>query len=299
MANSNSTKAVVSALLANASIGVLKFIAFVVTGSASMMAESVHSFADTMNQIFLLIGSKRSKKASDEAHAFGYGREEYFWGMMVAILLFFLGSIYSIYEGIHKIMHPEPLKNIVWLFVVFGAAIILEGRVFVMAYKSLRNDHPNTSIKTAIKDSTDTNLVIVFLEDFGALLGLIIAMLCTIIAIYFPIFDGIGSLLVGIILSFISYTLINEIRKLIVGESLSREDRNEIKDIVKSFEIVDHVNRIKSMAIGNNKYLLIISINVDDYSKGYAIEDLTENIKNDIHTKFPNISEIFVDVSDK
>lgn len=299
MANSNSTKAVVSALLANGSIGVIKFIAYLFTQSSSMLAESVHSFADTMNQVFLLIGTKRSQKGSDETHSFGYGREEYFWGMMVAILLFFLGSIYSIYEGIHKILDPKPLENVVWLFVVFGLAIVLEGRVFIMAYKALRKENPETSINTAIKNSTDTNLVIVFLEDFGALVGLVVAMICTAIAVYFPIFDGIGSLLVGILLSYVSYTLINEIRKLIVGESLTREVRNEIKDIVKSFQIVDHVNRIKSMAIGNNKYLLIISVNVDDYAKGFAVEDLTENIKNDVLAKYPFITEIYVDISDK
>ena len=167
----------------------------------------------------------------------------------------------------------------------------------MVAYKQLRVTTPGSLIK-AIKKSIDINLIVILLEDAAALAGLIVALICTILALYFPIFDAIGSIAVGIILCYVSYSLVNELRKLIIGESMPREDRNAIKDIVNTFEIVTHINRIKTMTMGRNNYLLLLSINVEDFTKGYNIEDTVENMKLDIQTEFPQINEIYIEISD-
>ncbi len=298
MSHSNSTKAVVFALLGNVFISLIKYVAAFFTLSASMLAEAIHSTADCLNQVFLLIGGQRAKKENDELHPFGYGREEFFWGFMVAILLFFGGAIFSIYEGIHKLTEPHAIEHVGWALAVLGISMIIEGKTFLIALKQLKESSNGNMIK-AIKDSVDTNLIVIILEDSAALVGLFIAFVCTLLSLYNPIFDAIGSILIGLILSFVSYSLVNELRKLIIGESMPREDRNDIKQILNSFTDITHVNRIKTMAMGRNKYLLLISINVDDFLRGHKVEDLVENIKEDILKEFDNVGEIYVEISDK
>lgn len=297
MSHSNSNKAVMIALTGNALISVMKFIAAFFTLSASMLAEAIHSTADCFNQIFLLIGKKRSSRGNNENHPFGYGAEEFFWGFMVAILLFFGGASFSIYEGIHKLMDPHPVQHVTWALVVLGLSIIIESKSFYVAYKELKS-RTNVNVFKAIKKSTDVNLIVIVLEDAAALLGLIIAFVFTILAIYFPIFDAIGSIIIGLLLIYVSYSLVNELRKLIVGESMPREDRKRIKEILNGFEIVVHVNRIKTLAMGRSNYMLLASVNVEDFARGYNIEDLVAQIKMEIHEEFPQINEIYVEISE-
>lgn len=293
-----STKAVLWALSGNVFISILKYIAAFFTFSASMFAEAIHSTADCLNQVLLLVGDKRTKRENDELHPFGYGREEFFWGFIVAILLFFGGAIYSVYEGIHKLIHPVAIEHMGWALAVLAVSMLIEGKTFFIALKQLRATTKGNVFK-AIKNSVDTNLIVIILEDSAALLGLVIAFLSMLLSLYFPVFDAIGSITIGLILSFVSYSLVNELRKLIIGESMPREDRGRIKQICNGFEDVTHVNRIKTMAMGRNKYLLLISINVDDFISGYTVEDLVENIKLDINKEFNNIDEIYVEISDK
>lgn len=297
MSHSDSAKAVVIALIGNGLITILKFIGAFFTRSSSMLAEAIHSSADCLNQVFLLIGNKRKKKETDEMHPFGYGREEYFWAFMVAILLFFGGAFYSFYEGIHKLIHPEPIQNVTWALAILGISLIIESRSFLVALKELRKTTKATFLN-AIKKSIDINLIVILLEDAAALLGLAVAFVCTVLAVYMPIFDGIGSILVGMILVYVSYSLVNELRKLIIGESMPREQRIRIKEIVHTFDIVEHINRIKTMNIGSNNYLLLISISANDFEKVYKIEDSVEEIKRDIKKEFKNVSEIYIEISD-
>ena len=298
MSYSNSTRAVVIALLGNTMIAILKFIAAFFTQSASMSAEAIHSSADSLNQILLLIGNKRSKKRHDELHPFGYGREEFFWAFMVAILLFFGGAIYSIYEGIHKAVHPEPIKHFWWAIIVLGISIVIESKSFMVAYKEMKKTTKG-SLAKAIKKSVDTNLIVILLEDAAALSGLLIAFLCTILATINPIFDAIGSMAIGLVLCYVSYSLVNELRKLIIGESMPRDERSKIKEIINEYEIVTHINRIKTMAMGRNNYLLLLSINVEDFTKTYTIEDSVEDMKSEIQKEFPQVSEIYIEISDR
>lgn len=298
MSHSNSTRAVVIALLGNAMIAILKFIAAFFTQSASMSAEAIHSSADSLNQILLLIGNKRSKKRHDELHPFGYGREEFFWAFMVAILLFFGGAIYSIYEGVHKAIHPESIKHFWWAIIVLTVSIVIESKSFMVAYKEMKKTTKG-SLARAIKKSVDTNLIVILLEDAAALSGLVVAFICTILATINPIFDAIGSMVIGLILCYVSYSLVNELRKLIIGESMPRDERNKIKEIIHEYEMVTHINRIKTMAMGRNNYLLLLSINVEDFTKAYAIEDNVEEMKSEIQKEFPQVSEIYIEISDR
>ena len=298
MSHSNSNKAVFYALMGNAIISVLKFVAAFFTMSTSMLAEAIHSTSDCLNQIFLLIGSRRSKKENDEEHPFGYGREEFFWAFMVAILLFFGGAVFSIYEGIVKLSHPEPIHHFWWAIAVLGIAIVVEGKSFLVALKELRKTSKAKFFK-AIRKSIDINLIVILLEDAAALTGLILALICTILSAVNPIFDAIGSIAVGLILTYVSYSLVNELRKLIIGESMPRESRNKIKQIVSEFDMVTHVNRIKTMTMGKNKYLLLLSVNAEDFMRAYKIEDAVEEMKKDIRTEFPEVNEIYIEISDK
>lgn len=292
---SNSLRAVLFALGANLSIAVIKYIVSVISGSSAMFAEAIHSLADTTNQVFLLIGRKRSEKEADEVHAFGYGKEEYFWGFLVAVLLFFLGGCFSIYEGIHKFMHPEPIDNYGYLFLVLAAGLILEFKSFSVAFKEFRKTSPKGLFKP-LKKSTDTNLFVIIIEDFSALTGLTIVLITTLLSLINPLFDVVGTLLVGCLLIVMSYFLANELRKLMVGENIPREMRNDIRTILKKHSSIRHINNIRSMFIGNNKFLLLISIDVDDFSKTQVIESITEQVKNDIKRSYPNARYIYIDI---
>jgi cation diffusion facilitator family transporter len=297
MSNSNTKKAVFIALIGNGIIALFKFVAAFFTRSASMMAEAIHSSADCLNQVFLLIGARRAKKERDEQHPFGYGREEYFWAFMVATLLFFGGATFSIYEGINKLLYPHVIEYLWLAIIILSASVLIEYNSFRVAYKEFRKTMKG-NLLTAIRRSTDINLIVILLEDSAALSGLIIALICTLLSLIFPIFDAIGSICIGIILIIVSVSLANELRKMIIGESMSREDRNTIKDIIGQYDMVKHINRLKTMSMGKNNYLLLLSINVDDFTHGYRIEDITQQMKEEIQEVFPHVSEMYIEINE-
>jgi cation diffusion facilitator family transporter len=293
---SNSLRAVLFALAANLAIAVIKYIVSVISGSSALFAEAIHSLADTTNQVFLLIGRKRSRKEADEIHAFGYGMEEYFWGFLVAVLLFFLGGCYSVYEGIHKFRHPQPLENYGYIFLVLVCAIILESKSFSVAFKEFKKISRGGILKS-LKDSTDTNLFVILIEDFSALTGLTVVLITTLLSLINPFFDIIGTFLVGSLLITMSYFLANELRKLMIGESIPRQMRKDIRAIIKRHSAVRHINNIRSMYIGNNRFILLISVDVEDFLKSSTVESITEQVKNDITSDYPNAKYIYIDVA--
>jgi cation diffusion facilitator family transporter len=294
---SNSLRAVLFALAGNLTIAVIKYVVSVISGSSAMLAEAIHSLADTTNQVFLLIGRKRSGKGADETHSFGYGKEEYFWGFLVAVLLFFLGGCFSIYEGIHKFMHPEPLDNYIYIFIVLVSSVAIELKSFSVALTEFRKTSSGKLFR-ALKKSTDTNIFVILVEDFSALTGLTIVFISSLLSLIDPVFDTIGTLLVGCLLITMSYFLANELRKLIVGENISREMRNEIKALVNRHAMVKHINNIRAMYIGNNNFMLLISVDVDDRAEASAVEDLTEQVKSDIIRRYPNAKYIYIEAEE-
>ena len=298
MSAEGSTKTLLVALGGNLLIAGIKFTVSFITGSAAMLAESIHSAADSFNQILLLIGSKRASKPASELFSFGYSREIFFWSLMVAMLLFFLGACFSVYEGIDKALNPQSIHHIAWIFIILFSSALIEAKSFQVAYREFRLRHKEPFFK-AIKSSHNVSLVIVILEDSAALTGLIVVMITTVLAwLVNPVFDAIGSIIVGCLLLAVSLLLIIEVKGLIIGESIPRSDREKIKRILHSYPQVDHINRVQTMVMGNNHYLVLLSLDMKDEIKVYQAEDLVEKIKMHIMKEIEGIETIYIELRD-
>ena len=291
------SKSVKAALVANGLIAIAKGIAAFFTGSASMMAEAIHSTADCGNQVLVLVGQHQSRRGKSEAHAFGQGKANFFWSFVVAVVLFLLGGLFSIYEGIHKIMNPQEIQY-PWLIVaIIIFAIILEGGALRIALKE-SNSKLKDIFKT-IEKSSSSHILVVLIEDSGAILGLVILGFGLGLSLFVhPIFDGISALMIGILLLSLSTILFIELKKLIVGESLDRETIKQIKNLVKEeSHVLVHINSVRSMFIGSDEVLLIISMNVQDDKTGQEIEQDIKELKNKIQKTFNQHKlDIYIDV---
>ena len=291
------SKSVKAALLANGLIAIAKGIAAFFTGSASMMAEAIHSTADCGNQVLVLIGQHQSKRGKSEAHAFGQGKANFFWSFVVAVVLFLLGGLFSINEGIHKIMNPQEVQH-PWLIVgIIIFAVILEGGALRVALKE-SNSKLKDIFKT-IEKSSSSHILVVLIEDSGALLGLFILAIGLGLSIFVhPIFDGIAALMIGLLLLSLSTVLFIELKKLIIGESLDRETIKQIRNLLKEeSNVLVHINSIRSMFIGSDEVLLIISMNVIDDKTGHEIEQDIKELKNKIQKTFNQHKlDIYIDV---
>lgn len=217
-----SSDSIKAALIANASIAAAKTAGAVTTGSASMLAEAIHTGADCGNQLLLMWGIKTSAKEADVNHPLGYGMNVYFWSFIVALVLFSLGGVYSVYEGIHKVLEPEPLKNVGWAIAILLFGVVMEGRSFLICLKEIKAIHPGKSFQWFFKETRSPELLVIFAEDLAALIGLAIALTFLTIAWLTgnPIFDAIGSLFVGILLIAVATFLFLEIKALMIGQSV-------------------------------------------------------------------------------
>ena len=215
------TKAIYYALAANTGIALTKTAAAIVTSSTSMTAEAIHSFADCGNQILLLIGMKKAKAPASELHPLGYGKVSYFWSFMVALLLFSVGGVFSAYEGIHKLSAPQPLQYPWVAIAVLSVGVVLESMSLLGALKEIRPSRANRSLYRWFRDTRQSELMVVIGEDIAALLGLVIALVFVLLAwlTQNPLFDAIGSIVIGLLLILIAVMITLEIKSLIIGES--------------------------------------------------------------------------------
>jgi len=293
---SQGTKAVKAALLANLVVAIIKFIAAFFTNSKAMLAEAIHSLADSLNQILLLVGIKQSIKRPDDNHNFGYGKSQFFWSMMVGVILFFLGGLYAMYEGYHKIIHPEQIEY-AWVVVsILLAAIVIEGKSLSVAYQEFKETSDGETITEYIKDTTNSSLIVILLEDSAAILGLVIAFIGTLLTMYIsPVFDGIASFLIGLLLTGVAYTLTREIYKLIIGESMTPIEHQEIKDQLHAYQIVDTVLSIRSMYVGNDKAIVIAQVDMIDEKNIHELENMIPKIKADIIRNNDKIYDIIIE----
>ncbi|MFD0491110.1 cation diffusion facilitator family transporter [Saccharopolyspora spinosporotrichia] len=261
MSAGGGTKAIIAALVANAGIALAKFGGFLVTGSSSMLAESVHSVADTSNQGLLLLGKKTSQRKPTEEHPFGYGRDRYFYSFVVALMLFSLGSVFALYEGYHKIEHPEPLSTPWVAVVILVIAIALETFSFYTAIKESRAIKGDLSWWQFIRQAKTPELPVVLLEDAGALFGLILALGGVGLSVLTgnPVWDGIGTACIGVLLGVIAIVLIIETKSLLIGEGA---DRAVLGDIVSELtrERVEKVIHIRTQYIGPDELLIAAKI---------------------------------------
>jgi cation diffusion facilitator family transporter len=298
MSAHGSNKAIVFALAGNLLIAIIKYIVAFITGSAAMLAESIHSTADSFNQILLLIGHKKAKKLPSEMHSFGYANEVFFWSLMVAVLLFFVGAMFSIYEGFHKLMHPEELTNVYWIFAVLISSILIEAKSFQVAFTEFRKTTKLPFYK-AIRASTQVSLIVVVLEDSAAMAGMVVVLISTLLAwLVNPMFDALGSITVGLLLLAVSILLIAEVKNLIVGESMPRERRQVMRNIVHKFKNIKHINRLQTMVMGDSSYLVLISVDINDDMKGSEAEDMIEQLKLGLKKEIPEIGTIYIEIQD-
>lgn len=247
-----------AAFAANLGIAVAKFVAFVFTGSASMLSESIHSLADTGNQGLLLLGSRRARKVADTRHQFGYGRERYFWSFVVALVLFSLGALFSIYEGIEKIRHPHEVESLQWAFVVLGLSIGLESFSFRTAITEANHDRHGVSWWQFIRHAKAPELPVVLLEDFGALIGLVLAFGALILAAVTGdgMWDGVGTLSIGILLACIAVVLAVEMKGLLIGESATEENLLAIEQAINDSPDVVRLIHFRTQHLGPDELLL-------------------------------------------
>ena len=253
-----SQRAVVAAFLANLGIAAAKFAAFLATGAASMLAESVHSLADTGNQALLLLGARRARRGPSLQHPFGYGRERYFWAFVVALLLFSLGAIFAIVEGVEKLLHPHVIESPKWAFAVLLAAIGLESFSLRTAMREANAVRDGDGWWGFVRRAKSPELPVVLLEDVGALLGLGFALIGVALAVATgnPRFDAIGSIAIGLLLGAIAAVLATEMKSLLIGEAASSAVEARIRAAIESAPSVRRLIHMRTLHLGPDELLL-------------------------------------------
>lgn len=299
MASSNgSTKVIVVALFANLGIALTKFAGALFTKSASMMAEAIHSLADCTNQVFLLIGAKKSQKPADEKHPLGYGRESFFWSFLVAILLFSMGGMFAIYEGVHKLSEADQELKMPFVGVgILVLSILLEAGSCWACLKEVNKQNTYGSLWQWFRKSTASDLVVIFMEDLAALLGLVLALifLCIAIVTNNAAWDAYGSITIGALLIVVSVLLANEVKSLLVGEAPSKNYRDEVQ---KHFTDIDpgmKVLKFIALVTGNNELLVSIKIHPGSKSTSAGLIEAINTAEVAVKKQFPEIRWLFVE----
>ena len=272
-----SKKAIIAAFFANLGIAIAKFIGFLITRSAGMLAESVHSFADTGNQGLLFLGGNRAKREATAEHPFGYGRERYFWSFAVALVLFSMGGLFALYEGIEKFRHPHEIEK-VWVAVgilVFG--LLLEGNSLRIAVKEAQHAKGDSSWWHFIRNSKQPELPVVLLEDVGAELGLLMALIGVGVAHQTGDgrWDAMGSIAIGVLLIAIAIVLIIEMKGLLIGESASKADRAAIVSALEGSTSVDRLIHLRTQHIGPDEILVAAKL---EYDSGLTFDQVVDAI---------------------
>lgn len=282
MAKNN--KSIYSALAANLLIAITKFIAGTVTNSAAMISEGIHSVVDTLNELLLLYGLKRSQRPRDESHPLGYGPELYFWSFIVSILIFGLGGGLSIYQGIAHIKNPEHLGDPTWNYIVLGLSLVFEGISFGVAIKEFNKTRDGQSWWKAIIKSKDPTSFIVLFEDGAAVLGLVIVFILMVCSHTFnlPYLDGVASVLVGLLLVVVSIIVARESRSLLMGEGIGPQSRKRLIEHVEADEAVVKVVELFSKYLSPEELVLIVTVVFKEDLKTQHITAAIERIRNQI-----------------
>ena len=290
MSTEGSTRAIFAALGANTGIAITKFVAAGISGSASMFAEAIHSVADTGNQILLLLGGKRAKRKATPTHPFGYGRSRYIYAFMVSIVLFSIGGMFSILEGIEKFTHPHELEQ-AWLpLAVLGVAILLESFSLYTALKAAKEERGRTSLYKFIRHAKSPELPVVILEDIAALLGLVFAFAGVGLTVltHDAVWDAIGTLAIGALLVAVAVVLGIETSSLLVGEGATEKDNTKIADAIRSTKGVHDIIHMKTLYLGPDELMVAakIAVKATDSAKEIAniIDNAEDNIRKEVHT---------------
>jgi cation diffusion facilitator family transporter len=305
----SSQKAVFAALFGNLAIAISKLFAALFTGSSSMWAETLHSFSDTVNQILLLIGLRTSKKRVSERHPFGYGKEQFFWSFVVAILIFGISGSISVQRGLESLLYSQShhIENIGINFVILGLSFVFEAYAFRIAFLSFkkvikeRGEKFNFStLISEIKQTKDSAVMTVLIEDTAALSGIVVATIALILTAVTgnSFFDSVGSLVIGLILMAFAVFLAKENKALLIGEAITRRDYKRINDIVSEIPEVNRIISIRSMHLAPDDVLIAIEVNLVDNLDTDKIESLIDTIENKVREIIPytNLSKIYVEI---
>lgn len=290
-------KAVVAALLANGGIAIAKFTGFAITGAASMLAEAIHSVADTGNQGLLLLGAKRATRAPDEQHPFGYGRERFFWAFVVAMVLFSIGSMFALYEGYEKLRHPHELEYAAVAMGILGVAIVLETLSFRTAFREASKVRGDQSWPSFIKHTKSPELVTVLLEDIGALVGLVFAFAGVTLAEVTgnPRFDAVGSIAIGLLLGAIAFVLAKENKSLLIGEAADKTQLNAIEQAVLSTDGVSRIIHIRTLHLGPEELLVAAKVEFDGSLDQIQLGDAIDRTEHRVRSDVPDARLIFIE----
>jgi cation diffusion facilitator family transporter len=293
----SSKVAIYTALIADLAIGIIKFAAAIITRSSAMMSEGIHSLVDTVNEILLLIGIKNSQKPADENRPFGYGKELYFWSFIVSLLIFSLGGCISIYEGIIQLRHPVFIENVSWSYIVLAVAFAFNTFSLIIAMKAFNRQRRESPFWEAITVSKDPATFVVLFEDAAGLLGVIVAFLGVYLGHLYnnSSFDGIASIVIGVILIAVSVLLVRESRSLLMGEPASKETLDEIIRITEDDPSVSKVLRHYSMYMAPEEVVLQLSTVFKDTLTTKEITAAIDRVEQQIQEKFPRIKQIFIE----
>lgn len=291
-----SRKAIMAAFVANFGIASAKFVAFFFTGSASLLAEAIHSVADTGNQGLLFLGGARSKRAATAMHPFGYGRERYFWAFVVALVLFSIGALFAIYEGVQKAIEPHTIDAPEWAFSVLGIAIVLEVFSLRTAVREANKIRGKEAWWRFIRTSKNPELPVVLLEDIGALLGLVLALLGVTLSVTTgePAFDAAGSIGIGLLLAVIASVLAVEMKSLLIGESAAPAEEHAIKAAVEGGPEVERLIHLRTEHIGPEDLLVAAKIDLAPAVEG-DVAGAIDRVEARIRASVPSAHLIFLE----
>ena len=295
-----SPKAVIAAVLANIAIGIVKFIAAFISGSSAMISEGIHSIVDSGNGLLILFGMKRAERKPDLAHPFGYSMELYFWTLVVAVMIFALGGGLSIYEGIERLIEITPdtkLGDPTLNYIVIAISAIIEGLSLRVALREFNAARGKVKPLRFIRDAKDPSLFTVVLEDSAALTGLLFAFLGTLLGHITgnPVFDGIASVLIGLLLAFVAVILLRETKGLLIGEGLEADEILKVKEIVESHENVTNCGRVLSLYLGPSDLLITLDVTFADSLERDDIDRTIDEMERSIVRAFPQTTRIFIE----
>ncbi len=296
MATNQSSKTVFLALSVNFFIAMVKTVISVITSSSAMFSEAIHSYVDSANQFILWFGIKQSKKVNKRIYPLGRGKEEYYWTLVVAVLIFTIGGLVSLEHGIQALSHPHELKNLYISIIVLTVSIILESFVLYKAVKQLKKtDQENKSIFKLLKESTDGPLIAIVIEDFAATMGLFIALVGTLLSNFTgnPIYDAVSSILIGVLLMISGLFLGYEMKHLITGESINQYSHDKIRKTITSNKNVSELTSLKIVSVGTNSYLALVSIDYLDNLTDAEIVKLNNELKIEIQNIDSSVGDIY------
>jgi cation diffusion facilitator family transporter len=290
-------RAVVAAFAANLGIAVIKFVAFLLTGSASMLAESVHSVADTGNQVLLFVGRGRSARPASDEHPFGFGRERYFYGFVVSVMLFTVGAAFSVYDGIHKIINPEAIRSPMIAFVVLALSAVLEGFSLRTAIGEANKVRGDRNWGTFIRRSKSPELPVVLLEDLAALIGLTFAFAGVALSVLTGDgrWDGVGSLAIGLLLGTAAAILAVEMKSLLIGESASPEVQRMIVDALEAGPELARVIHMRTVHISPDSILVAAKVEVRDADTTAQVAAAIDTAERRVRSAVPIAKTIYLE----